>query len=630
MKRLNYILTGILYIAFCGFVSAQSITIQESAIGFCSVDGVIEKSTAGYTGSGYANGDGGIGKSINWSLSVNATGSVAVHWRYANGGGSGDRKAQVLVDGTEVKDTLNFKHTGVWTTWKSTDTLTLTLSAGKHNVRLISQSTDGLANIDYIQAEGNNVTAATCVPSYFLQVGQNNDKGAIWYEPVQPFYDQGTVVTLHAKAKPGFFFQSWSGDASSTDTAFTFTMKRNTVTTALFLADGTTADPHVIGYATVQDDQGTPFLITGGKGGQVVEATTLDELKTYLGSPEPMVVQLSTTITGATVLSVKSNKTFIGTSSAAHLIGIQLDINNGAQNVIIQNITISHVVAGAGIGDAISINGNARNIWIDHCDLYADKDHGKDYYDGLIDIKNEASFITISWSKLHDHYKVNLVTSNDESPLDSAIRITYHHNYFYNCGSRLPSVRFGKAHVFNNYYKDDNDAISSRMNACIRIEENYFENVGTAVMVNQSVQTGRVHILDNHFGSSSVATSPTCILPIPYPYLSNMQDKAEVPALISSLVGISREDNSNGISVSGFPNPANDHVTLSCLIEKASPVKITLFDLSGKELATIVDKYLQAGISEMVFSTADLKNGAYFYKVSIGKQVITKKLMVVH
>ena len=73
---------------------------------------------------------------------------------------------------------------------------------------------------------------------------------------------------------------------------------------------------------------------------------------------------------------------------------------------------MSHVIAdGAGVAnDAIEITGGAKNIWIDHCELYADLTHGKDYYDGLLDIKNEASFITVSNCNVHDHFKVSLVS----------------------------------------------------------------------------------------------------------------------------------------------------------------------------------------------------------------------------
>ena len=42
-------------------------------------------------------------------------------------------------------------------------------------------------------------------------------------------------------------------------------------------------------------------------------------------------------------------------------------------------------------GGEIEINSASRNIWIDHCEFFTDRDHqnDEDYYDGLLDIKNE-------------------------------------------------------------------------------------------------------------------------------------------------------------------------------------------------------------------------------------------------
>ena len=52
----------------------------------------------------------------------------------------------------------------------------------------------------------------------------------------------------------------------------------------------------------------------------------------------------------------------------------------GVDNVIIRNLKIG-LVREEHAEDAIAID-NATNVWVDHCDLYSDLDHGKDYYDG--------------------------------------------------------------------------------------------------------------------------------------------------------------------------------------------------------------------------------------------------------
>ncbi|MCX7722004.1 MAG: hypothetical protein N2379_02955, partial [Verrucomicrobiae bacterium] len=47
------------------------------------------------------------------------------------------------------------------------------------------------------------------------------------------------------------------------------------------------------------------------------------------------------------------------------------------------------------------------------------------------------------------------------------------------CRERMPSVRFGRVHVFNNYYDcvDNNYCIRTRINAQVLVENNYFLGV---------------------------------------------------------------------------------------------------------------------------------------------------------
>ena len=55
-----------------------------------------------------------------------------------------------------------------------------------------------------------------------------------------------------------------------------------------------------------------------------------------------------------------------------------------------------------------------------------------------------------------------------------------HHNLFNNVASRVPSIRGGKAVVFNNYYLlVPKTAINSRLGAEVYAEKNYFDGVGT-------------------------------------------------------------------------------------------------------------------------------------------------------
>jgi hypothetical protein len=141
-------------------IGNPSVIIQESTYGFCSVDGVTETKNGGYTGvKGYANTDNASGKGINWKINIPSDGTYTLKWRYANL--SGDRTAKLLVNGSEVLSSISFPSTGAWITW-SYVSVDVSLTAGIKDIRLERTTSNGLANIDYLQTAGNNPQAANC------------------------------------------------------------------------------------------------------------------------------------------------------------------------------------------------------------------------------------------------------------------------------------------------------------------------------------------------------------------------------------------------------------------------------------------------------------------------------------
>ena len=522
--------------------------IQEDQPGFAAVDGKVyprqgSTSVTGYTGTGFADGDPGMGKTIAWSVKAETAGTYKLIWRYAFGGlAANTRDGRLLINGVAAADTVTFAYTTDWNNWQETPALDVQLAAGSNFIQLAALGASGLANIDYLEIVGEGITPDN--PSFSLTVAASDPAaGSVTWTPMQAFYPAGASVMLTATANAGYFFQSWAGDSPSATAATVITMTKNMVMTARFLPTGTVQDPALVGYAAVQDDVGTPYLLHGGSLGATVTASTLDELKMYLGSPNPYVVTVSGLIEGTDSVNVTSDKTLLGVGSGAHLKGIELSLN-GSRNVIIRNIAVSHVIAdGAGTAnDAIVLTG-AMNVWIDHCDLFSDRTSGKDYYDGLIEIKNGASFVTVSRCHIHDHFKVSLISSGDEQVGDTVIRATYHHNYFHNCGSRMPSIRFGKAHVFNNYYINNTDGsgVNSRMGAVVRVEGNHFENTENPICFLDSSKTGYWDVTGGNTFVNCTGMQPTTstgMLTPPYPY--TLDPVADVPTTVPAAAGVGK------------------------------------------------------------------------------------------
>jgi pectate lyase len=521
--------------------------LQEDELGFSAVDGLIlprqgATSITGYTGTGFADGDPGIGTAISWSVNAETAGARSLVWRYAFGGAAENtRDARLLVNGSEVLDAFVFPYTTTWNAWQETSPFEFDFAAGPNFIQLLALGSSGLANFDYLAIHGEGISPAS--PSFTLSAEANEpDAGSVTIDPELDFYPEGTEVTLSAEAAGGYFFQSYTGDRTSADAAFTFRVEANTRIVARFLPEGAEQDPALVGYATVQDDDGTPYLVTGGSLGETVTATTLEELAAYLESEPPLVVEFSGEFQGVDAIHVASDKTLRGVGDSAHLVGVELAVEN-QRNVVIQNVAVSHVVAeGSGTSnDAIVLSG-AKNVWIDHCELYSDLLNGKDHYDGLLEIKNGAAFITVSHTSFHDHYKVSLVSSGDEQVGDTVIRATYHHNYFYNCGSRLPSIRFGKAHLFNNFYLDNTggSAVNSRMGAVVKVEANYFRNTDDPIGWFEGPEAGTWDVANNVFEmcTGSQPTESTGSLTVPYDY--TLDDPFELPTTIPASAGVRR------------------------------------------------------------------------------------------
>jgi pectate lyase len=394
--------------------------------------------------------------------------------------------------------------------------------AGTH---LLGWTTHGRARLTQV--------AAAFAPVTFPLSVSVTGRGSV--VPASGTFVEGSTVELTATAAAGHRFASWGGDLSGTTSPALLTMDGPKTVTAAFMPDF-----ELYGWATANG--GT----TGGLGGAEVVVDTLAKLKFYAGQPDPYVIKIYGTISGNESIRVRSNKSLLGIGSDARLRGLALQIGWNSEygqigNVIIRNIRFEKALAPL---DTIVIGYGARNVWIDHCDFSSDREHGIDYYDGLLDINHGSDFITTSWSRFHDHYKTSLVGNSDDLGAEDAghLTVSYHHNSFVNSGGRNPSVRFGLVHVFDNDYRDlDDYAIASRMDAQVVIENNWFENVNRPIRADTSLSpvAGLVSGVDTNVfvncTASSITSPPATWLP---PYSYPLDPVSLVPEIVSQWSGV--------------------------------------------------------------------------------------------
>ncbi len=78
-----------------------------------------------------------------------------------------------------------------------------------------------------------------------------------------------------------------------------------------------------------------------------------------------------------------------------------------------------------------------------------------------------------------------------------------------------------------------------------------------------------------------------------------------------------------------YPNPFNPSTAISYQLPVASNVMLKVYDMLGREVATLVNARQEAGRYQIMFNATNLASGLYFYRLQAGNFVETKKMMLV-
>ncbi|MFF9690411.1 polysaccharide lyase family 1 protein [Streptomyces sp. NPDC014623] len=319
------------------------------------------------------------------------------------------------------------------------------------------------------------------------------------------------------------------------------------------------------GYAT--QNGGT----TGGAGGATVRATTgtaiHQALCTRASSSTPITIEVQGTInhgntakvsgdscnTAAGVIELKqiSNVTIVGVGSGAVFDQLGIHIRQSS-NIIIQNVTVKNVKKSGSPtsngGDAISMESDVRNVWVDHTTLEASGGESEGF-DGLFDMKNNTQYVTLSYSTLRNSGRGGLIGSS-ESDVSNGY-VTFHHNLYENLDSRAPLLRGGIAHIYNNYYVKLNESgINSRAGARAKVDNNYFKDSKDVLGTFYTDAAGYWQVSGNTFdnvtwsapGSENKPAGPdpksNTTVSIPYSY--KLDGASCVPGIVNETAGANK------------------------------------------------------------------------------------------
>lgn len=135
--------------------------ISEAEVDTCKLIGIVESLNEGFSGDGYVNTNNTTTSYFEFNVYSNSAINGTLSFRYANGGTT-DRPAQILVNGTALANNLSMPTTGAWNDWSVIE-VTIPLIQGVNKIRLVSTTASGLANIDQIGFVSSGISRAGCI-----------------------------------------------------------------------------------------------------------------------------------------------------------------------------------------------------------------------------------------------------------------------------------------------------------------------------------------------------------------------------------------------------------------------------------------------------------------------------------
>ncbi|MEM9195109.1 MAG: polysaccharide lyase family 1 protein [Myxococcota bacterium] len=199
-------------------------------------------------------------------------------------------------------------------------------------------------------------------------------------------------------------------------------------------------------YERLLDERvGFGRLTTGGAGGPLVIVTSLDDSgagtlreAAETGGPAWIRFEVSGVIDLDSPILVTSDKTIDGRGADVTITGDGVFVQNGEGNVIVNNIRMRDSA-----DDLLRFYNGGSRMWVHHCDL-------SNGGDGAFDATEGVTEITVSYTHIFDHDKAMLVGAGSDDGDGAGMRWTGYRNWYENVVQRLPFIRFGQAHSFNN------------------------------------------------------------------------------------------------------------------------------------------------------------------------------------
>lgn len=78
-----------------------------------------------------------------------------------------------------------------------------------------------------------------------------------------------------------------------------------------------------------------------------------------------------------------------------------------------------------------------------------------------------------------------------------------------------------------------------------------------------------------------------------------------------------------------YPNPFNPATTIPYELTEDAEVKLTVWNMIGQKVATLVDGLVEAGSHEETWNASNMPSGIYIARFEVGSKVFTRKMTLI-
>ncbi len=110
---------------------------------------------------------------------------------------------------------------------------------------------------------------------------------------------------------------------------------------------------------------------------------------------------------------------------------------------------------------------------------------------------------------------------------------------------------------------------------------------------------------------------------------------SEIYKIAGGTTGISSENTTSSLSMPtiatlhpAFPNPFNPQTTIRYSLNRNGYVVLSVFDLIGREIKTLVNQYQNRGDHSVLFNTYKLASGTYIVRLKVDAFIQSRKIIL--